>query len=149
MGYINTLIFIYGVEITKQQYEILNKENFTAPLFYRLLTDYDIAKGKEQLYPITPYEQHSKGNQNNKIFDLKIVVENSDSRTGDEDAIREDNKIYFGRVVAINGYAYQDDINYFINNPPQEVLNDKLLLDILQIQGINKKPQIIVTQQVW
>lgn len=158
MGYASTSIILYGVKLSEEQAEQIYEDYFDnegladlpSTPYFRIITDYEIQKGRVQQYPISPYAQHSKGSLGSSVFDTQLLSNGSDSRM-DNQSYDEGMDHYFGIYVASTGYGYEDTFNYFLNNIPQEAIDNynNHVMDILKKYNIEENPSIEVVNQMW
>lgn len=169
MGYAPTAIVVYGVKISDPAlaenifnylYAKLNKneDDDIEGLFlcdpkhtyYRKISSYDVQRGRSQKLPQTPYSQHNDGTSGSTVMYPSMFGENADSRIDNLDFM-PDNDNYLGIYVASKGYAYHDDISYFLKNIPMEVVeNFKLYIQpILDDFKISDVAEVHICNQVW
>lgn len=158
MGYAATDIVLYGVEISEDvaqkifENELNEDYEFSQPddsFFYRQVLEHSRER-YPQRQPVSPYKAHCSG-IGSSVFYLDLLSDGTDSRI-------ETNKFdpgynhFFGIYIASKGYAYSDDIKYFIRNTPKEAVElfNRLALPILQKYGVEDiSPDIQLVNQVW
>ena len=151
MSYADTKIVIYGVkinsDIAKKIYESeLNEDgelscNDPEFMFHR--------KEEDQLFPITPYEQHDDG-YDSTVFNVDLWSEGTDSRIHNN-KYQPKRQHYLGIYIASSGYAYTDNIKYFLKSTPLEALrNFEMLVEpLLKKYEIKEDPEVYTVNQVW
>lgn len=172
MGYAPTAIVVYGVKISdpvlaQRIYDFLmnqpsrskNKDNedecslFVCDpkhVYHRKITSYDIQRGRTQKLPLTPYIQHDQGTTGSNVMYPSMFSDNADSRVDDLWFIPNGIN-YLGIYVGSKGYAYQDNISYFLQNIPVEVIeNFRLYIQpILNHFKISDVGEVHICSQVW
>ena len=159
MGYARTNIIIYGVKISDELANKIFNKYFSEDteyiefsqddlIYYRKQSEDCSNKGLIQLTPISPYKQHDDGTYGSPALFPTMLSEKTDSRIH---SLLYDKGFdhVIGIQIASNGYAYEDDIEYFMKNIPKEVISEfnNTIMTVLEEYNINASPQIhLVTQ---
>ncbi len=160
MGYALTNIVVFGVKLTEAEAESIYNKSCTEEdgfkedkslLRYRRVEDHNKDRyGVKDGCCVTSYKQHDSG-IGSVVFDTQMWSDGTDSRSDSLD-FESGYEHYLGVYVASDGYAYGDDIVYFIKNPPPEALlafehNVKPILEEMGIE--DKVPQWYMLRQTW
>lgn len=167
MGYSNTSIVHWGVELTMEEtiklHEYLKQNDLLKKFMSEeiVMDDSDLTE-----YPCIPnlpthldgieqprYDVLPRYRRSRFVHCVEVRSDETDSRIeSNHFDYEEDVEIhYFGIYCGSKGYAYTDDIKYIMKNIPQKAKDnfDKYCKPILQNLNINKEPEVQIFNQVW
>lgn len=160
MGYANTTIVNWGVQLTPNESEKLHDYLRNNNI---LNDDYQFEDKDYTEYPCVPnlpshidgieqpyYDTQPRYRTPRYVHYVELCSDETDSRI--HSLVYEPGFIhYFGIYCGSKGYAHTDNINHIMNNIPQKAKDnfDKFCKPILEELNLNSTPSIQVYSQVW
>lgn len=141
MGYAQTTIVVWGVELTNKQAEDIYKKYFSGGEMSYDKTD---TTTNELSYV------HRGQNIYRERYMPQMLADDADSRIHDMSYSEDSYRHAFGIYLASRGYAHTDKIENYLTPDKQALHNwDKYISPILKAEGINLEPSILLISQVW
>lgn len=144
MGYANTTVILFGVELSNEQAKKIYEERLE-----------DTEEGN---FPYEPedcittevmYTHHEKPVYKERNIP-QMLADGADSRIDNMVYSDDSNRHVIGVHLASRGYACDDKIEDFLTPSEKAISNfNKYILPILNEENIETKPKIIIFSQVW
>ena len=144
MGYSQTTIVVFGIEVTDEQAKNISEKYINE----------DGEINHDEVDVITnevSYHLHGKPIYETRDFP-NLLADEADSRVDDMSYSEGSYRHVFGIQMASRGYGCPDRIENYISNVPDRAKQNyvKYILPILREEGIEEvEPSVLIVTQVW